>query len=211
MMERRLPTQKRSLETEVALVDALGRLLMHTPFERLSVAAIAAEASLTTGAIYRRFRDKRDLLNCCFEQFVERTIESLDNAPWQNAGLSDVEMVSMVLRATMEQTLSNIHLMRAASSVNDLASFERMREARTLTSDRMAARITTSTLEPLVLKHRCRFILRTATALFRDTFRAGHAALEGFKTSDTYLEDHNHLIDEMLKDIAAMAKPYLGI
>lgn len=208
---RRQPSQARSRQTERALVDALNRLLIDTPFDALTVAGIAAEAGVTTGAIYRRFRDKHDLLNRCFEDFLERTQESLEHAAWHDPDLPDSEVVAQVLDTTMRETLANIHLMKAASTSQALPSFDRMLEARALVADRLAVRLCTSALPLDELKHRSRFVLRVATAVFRDTFLAGHGAVS---EADPQRVDVNAIKQsnrQMLKQIEAMALPYLAI
>lgn len=208
---RRQPSQARSRQTERALVEALNKLLRHRPFDVLTVAEIASEAGVTTGAIYRRFRDKQDLLNRCFEDFLEKTQEDVANAAWHDPSLTDSAVVAQVLHATMRETVSNIHLMKAASSVQALTSFERMLEARTLVADRMAARLRTSQLSNEDLNRRSRFLLRVATATFRDTFLAGHGAITEANSWEAYLESNRQSLQDMLNEIEAMALLYLAI
>ena len=70
------PVQDRSKKTQQALLDALERLLAEKTINELTVAQIAAEAGVTTGAIYRRFKDKKDLLHAAFDRFLEETADT---------------------------------------------------------------------------------------------------------------------------------------
>lgn len=64
------PVQERSQKTEQNLLDALEKLLVKKSITDLTVAEIAAEAGVTTGAIYRRFKDKQHLLQSAFIRFL---------------------------------------------------------------------------------------------------------------------------------------------
>lgn len=59
--------QERSRETEAKLIAAALRLLRQGGLEGFTVPALAAEAGLAVGTLYRRFTDKASLLQHVFE------------------------------------------------------------------------------------------------------------------------------------------------
>ena len=84
------PKQARSLRTEQALLDALEALLSRKSFVDLTVSELAREAGLTTGAIYRRFKDKEDVLRAAFQRFYESSrVRTLTNETDFPAAMSD--------------------------------------------------------------------------------------------------------------------------
>ena len=117
------PKQDRSLRTQEALIDAFLTLLEERSFEEITVAQIAATAGLTTGAIYRRFKDKRALLEIAFERFVEESIGHQQARASLTKGKTDKEIVETMVRSTLKFTIPYIPLMRAASSLNDQPSY----------------------------------------------------------------------------------------
>jgi len=199
------PKQDRSLKTQRALIAAFVALLEEKPFEEITVAQIAGKAGLTTGAIYRRFKDKRALLENAFEGFVAESIANQDSRAIQTRGKSDREIIETLIRSTLEFTIPYLPLMRAASSLNDQPSFESMRKARNITSDWLAEQISTSPYTEEDLKHRTRFAMRVITAVFRDTLLAG----PGADTKRT--GHHGRAIERMVKDLTEMTVGYLEI
>ncbi|MDD9960978.1 MAG: TetR/AcrR family transcriptional regulator [Gammaproteobacteria bacterium] len=199
------PQQDRSIRTQQALIDALIRLLNDQSFDEITVSQIAAEAGLTTGAIYRRFKDKRSLLGSAFERFVEESIENQKKRVIGVEGKSDGETVEFMVRSTLEFTIPYLPLMRAASALNDQASFENMRHARSLASDWWCTQISSSVLPEEELHRRIRFSMRTVTAVFRDTLLAGPGAESrraGYRGKP---------IDHMVTELTKMIRSYLEI
>jgi len=93
------PKQARSINTEQRLIDALETLLASRDFSDLTVTELASEAGLTTGAIYRRFEDKEDLLRTAFHRFVEERTELY--SPAFADDLSDYELLKAYFRNVM--------------------------------------------------------------------------------------------------------------
>lgn len=207
----RKPVQARARRTEQALLNAMEKLLAKKSIADLTVAEIADEAQLTTGAIYRRFKGKQDLLRAAFERFLARTEASLKQEDLAGRPLSDRARVRRVLDAAMRITLANSHFMRAASVLNDLPSFELMRRARSLSADRLAAQLRQSTFTEAELRSRCRFVLRVATATFRDTFLAGHGASDALQDTAAYLKGNRRALTALVSDLTEMACAYLAI
>lgn len=198
--------QARSQKTEQALLDALETLLSEKSFSDLTVSELASEAGLTTGAIYRRFKDKEDLLRAAFERFYERsedqTLTSDTNYP---ASMSDRSVLETYFSALMHFTLEHIHLMRAANHLNDAHSFELMVKARITSADWLSGRLQNSQYGQAELQTRCRFMLRVATATFRDTFISGRGA------NPDYMSENEQELDKLSSTIADMAYGYLGV
>lgn len=203
------PKQARSLKTEQALLDALEALLVQKSFGDLTVSELAREADLTTGAIYRRFKDKEDVLRGAFQRFYERSQFRIETTGEDfPEGMTDRQILEKYFSDLMHFTLDHIHLMRAANHLNDPSSFQLMTEARTLSADWLASRLKSSNLPLAELKHRTRFVLRIATATFRDTFLAGTGAVT---EKIRYISDHEADLENLTQNLVDMARDYLSI
>ena len=205
------PAQARSRKTEQELITALERLLSSKAIGELTVAEIAAEAGLTTGAIYRRFKDKQDLLRAAFDRFLEKTEKNSAHLATKGATLENRDLLRLVIGGTLQFTLENIAIMRAASSLNDIPSFGRMKEARNVAADALAEQLTTSSLPADELKRRVRFILRMATAVGRDTFLAGPGAGGMESPSESQLLEPRESMKQLVDDLTDTSVAYLQI
>jgi AcrR family transcriptional regulator len=194
------PQQDRSIRTQQTLLDALEHLLKTHPFDELTVAQIASEAGLTTGAIYRRFSDKRALLGAAFARFADKSKELQIKRTAAIEKMDDVERIRYMIKSMLRFTIPYIPLMRAASTLNDEIAFEHMRTARNSSSDWLAECIVTSTLDEGELHRRTRFAMRTITAVIRDTYLAGPG--EGRRGKS---------IENMVNELTAMTAAYLKI
>ena len=197
------PQQDRSIRTQQALIDAFVKLLQKQSFDEITVAQIAAEAGLTTGAIYRRFKDKRALLEVAFERFYEDALEHQQTRVEATKDKSGLDLVEFMVRTTIEFGTPYLPLMRAASALNDQKSFAYMRDARNLTADWWCTQVKSSSLSEDELKHRIRFAMRTITAVFRDTLMAGPGAETETPAS------HKRTVDQMVKELTIMIGTYL--
>jgi AcrR family transcriptional regulator len=81
------PKQSRGHQARARLVEACLRLVEDRPFERISIAEIAAEAGMSVGNFYRRFRSKEAILpdlfaiyEARFAEFAERVQQAPDSA-----------------------------------------------------------------------------------------------------------------------------------
>jgi len=68
--------QARSRRTLDRLLDAAEQVLAERGLERATVPAIARQAGLSVGVVYRRFRDKDALLRAVHERFFARVTEA---------------------------------------------------------------------------------------------------------------------------------------
>lgn len=65
------PKQKRSEQTQRRLIQAVRTLLEQKYFEQIAIAEIAAEAGVSVGAFYRRFKNKESLLPLLYHSFQD--------------------------------------------------------------------------------------------------------------------------------------------
>lgn len=70
--------QDRSRTTHDALLDAFEELLHEGRNADISLAQIARQAGLTTGAVYGRFRDKRGIAIAVYERFAHNSAQIME-------------------------------------------------------------------------------------------------------------------------------------
>lgn len=78
-------------KTKRALMTAMLTLLTHTPFPRITVNDLCAQAMVSRSAFYTHYRDKYDLVVSCLELLAEQLFELAQ-------GQSLEEHISTVLR-----------------------------------------------------------------------------------------------------------------
>ena len=66
------PKQSRGHQTRARLIEACLRLVEDRPFEQISIADIAAEAGMSVGNFYRRFRSKEAIVPDLFDAYEAR-------------------------------------------------------------------------------------------------------------------------------------------
>ncbi len=69
------PKQSRSLDTQEKLLLALEDLLAERFFEQITIRDLAERAGVSSGTIYRRFKDKEALLPVLYERYDQRLAE----------------------------------------------------------------------------------------------------------------------------------------
>jgi AcrR family transcriptional regulator len=86
--------QQRSRDTHDAIVVAFRRALATTPYDLITVADIASEASTSVGGFYARFSSKEALLLPLIEDmtadFQTKLVSALDEVDRKNGHLADV-------------------------------------------------------------------------------------------------------------------------
>lgn len=87
------PQQERSRETLRKLLEGAERLFGEMPINEATVPQICARAGCTTGAFYRRFRDKNELLDTLFadllDDFDRTTSTALDGQAMADLDLEE--------------------------------------------------------------------------------------------------------------------------
>ena len=61
-------------DSEQALFDALYRLMLDIPIDKITVSQILEEAHVSRSGFYRRYKDKYNLLNISYEKIPETTL-----------------------------------------------------------------------------------------------------------------------------------------
>jgi AcrR family transcriptional regulator len=86
--------QARSQQTLERLLDSAEALIEDKGFDDVTVAEIAARAGLSVGAVYSRFRDKKGVLHCLQDRFVDEAHLTTDTAfdpdRWQGASIEEI-------------------------------------------------------------------------------------------------------------------------
>ncbi|MGB7553640.1 MAG: TetR/AcrR family transcriptional regulator [Candidatus Korobacteraceae bacterium] len=80
---RRLPLQSRSQQTVQRVLDAASSLLTQMPLDDVTTTRIAAEASLSIGALYRFFPDKQTIIDAIAVRHIEQFRASLETTVMQ--------------------------------------------------------------------------------------------------------------------------------
>ena len=86
------PKQKRSEQNLKKIVDAIMKLVEDKYFEQISIIDITTEANLSTGAFYRRFKNKEAALPVIYEQFQIqlRNWLTVKSKIWQKMDLAEL-------------------------------------------------------------------------------------------------------------------------
>jgi AcrR family transcriptional regulator len=101
--------QARSQQTLERLLDSTEALLSDKGFDDITVAAIAARAGLSVGAVYSRFRDKQGVLHCLQDRFVSEahltTDAAFDPERWEGASIEEIlsELVAFLVEIHRER------------------------------------------------------------------------------------------------------------
>jgi AcrR family transcriptional regulator len=107
--------QERSRRTLDRLLDAAEQLLAEQGLERATVPAIARQAGMSVGVVYRRFRDKDALLRAVHGRFFARVAEAnrsaLDPVRW--AGVPAHTVATAVVRGIVRGHREYRGLLRA--------------------------------------------------------------------------------------------------
>ncbi|MBW0270832.1 TetR family transcriptional regulator [Nocardia sp. MH4] len=91
MVYRRTPAVQARLDAQRALiVQGATRVLSRDGFAGLSMAAVAAEAGIATGTVYKQFENKAELVAAVFETVVAREVEAVRAAVAQGDVLQRV-------------------------------------------------------------------------------------------------------------------------
>ncbi len=114
--------QKRSLHTEELLLAAATRVLDQDGLDGATVPRIAAEAKLSPASIYRRFKDKDDLLRATFLRMLDashtQNAEQLRESP-KRTKLADT--AELLIGTLLKQTREHPQLLRAMNRMIEAA------------------------------------------------------------------------------------------
>lgn len=127
MVYRRTPAVQARLDAQAALiVQAATRVLSRDGFAGLSMAAVAAEAGVATGTVYKHFEGKADLVTGVFRKVVTREVEAVAAA---GSGGDAAQRVSAAVETFAVRALKNPKLayVLLAEPVDPAVDAERLR------------------------------------------------------------------------------------
>ncbi len=91
------PQQTRSQDTQERLLSALVSLLEETFFEQITIRDLAQRAGVSSGTIYRRFKDKDALLPVLYQR-LNRDMHRWSDSCWAGLDRSSSKSVTECLR-----------------------------------------------------------------------------------------------------------------
>lgn len=202
------PQQARSKATEDALLQALDRLLAAQSLESVTVAEIAAEAGLTTGAIYRRFKDKRGMLIAAINRGIEQ-FEALEiaNPKGYAPGLPDDQLVMNLIHDYFGIAFDNLRTMQALAFVRDEQTYTSLMAARAGVAAWFAGLLQSSCHSKESLAHKVNFVLRTSVSVYLDTLRVTEPGL----SREQYMAKNKTQMERLFAELHQMACLYLGV
>lgn len=201
--------QARSKRTEEALLRALDTLLVKKSFDEMSVAEIAREAGLTTGAVYRRFENKRAMLIAAVGRGIEQfeTLRSI-NKDGYAPRLPDHMLMMNLVQDLFRIMFDNFRILKAAAFIRDDQSYLKILAARHATADWFSHTLKTSPYSDDILKLKVAFVLRSATAIYLDTLLP---VAETSITRDQYMTENKSQMDRLFCELHQMSCLYLKL
>ncbi len=144
MAYRRTPAVQARLDAQAGvIVHAAARVLSRAGFAGLSMAAVAAEAGVATGTVYKHFSGKSELMTAVFRQVVSREVAAVARAagsvvegePTSDAPRGVVERVVAATETFAARALKNPKLayVLLAEPVDATVDAERLRFRRAFT------------------------------------------------------------------------------
>ncbi|GAB2721397.1 TetR/AcrR family transcriptional regulator [Nocardia thraciensis] len=127
MAYRRTPAVQARLDAQAgAIVHAATRVLSERGFAGMSIAAVAAEAGVATGTVYKNFSGKTELVTAVFRDVVTREVSAVAAA---GAAGSAVERVTAAVETFAGRALKNPKLayVLLAEPVDAAVDTERLR------------------------------------------------------------------------------------
>ncbi|MBF6172688.1 TetR/AcrR family transcriptional regulator [Nocardia blacklockiae] len=127
MAYRRTPAVQARLDAQAgAIVHAAARVLSARGFSGLSMAAVAAEAGVATGTVYKNFSGKTELITAVFRDVVTREVAAVAAAGAEGTA---VERVTAAVETFAGRALKNPKLayVLLAEPVDAAVDTERLR------------------------------------------------------------------------------------
>ncbi|WP_433628457.1 TetR/AcrR family transcriptional regulator [Nocardia sp. CA-120079] len=127
MAYRRTPAVQARLDAQAGLiVQAATKVLSHAGYAGLSMAAVAAEAGVATGTVYKNFGGKADLVSAVFRKVVAHEVAAVVTA---SASGTAVERVTAAVETFAGRALKNPKLayVLLVEPVDTVVDAERLR------------------------------------------------------------------------------------
>ena len=107
----RVPQQERSIEKKNKIIQAGYELFSEVGYYGTNTVEIAKRAGVSTGIVYGYFQDKRDILICVLEIYIDKVYEPLSAIMAKAAVPVDLsELAMQVLNKTIELHEQNAKL-----------------------------------------------------------------------------------------------------
>jgi AcrR family transcriptional regulator len=110
------------LETRDKVLKAAKRLFISRGYEHATIRDIAAEAGMSTGAVFANFTDKTDLFHAVLHADVDAQIDLVKDVASQPGPIADALVA--VFGAGYEVHISQLPLLQAATSLSWTAGLE---------------------------------------------------------------------------------------
>ncbi|GGK49545.1 TetR/AcrR family transcriptional regulator [Nocardia camponoti] len=152
MVYRRTPAVQARLDAQrVQLVASATRVLSQAGYGGLSVAAVAAEAGVATGTVYKQFANKAELVAAVFDTVVAREVDAVRAA--SASGQDVVTRVTAAVetfagRALKNPKLAYVLLAEPVDAAVDAQRLEFRRAFAASFADAIADGIATGQLPP---------------------------------------------------------------
>lgn len=186
--------QSRSRATTARFIAAAGRLLETQPWEEISVERLTEEAELSTGAFYKRFRSKDDVLAAIVEQALAEGQMHTQRLLAVKGGLKD--RVTSLVQLSSEGWRLRDTAVRAAKAIRD---------PRHLKSLRVQSAQTQAMITEWLLERRVEFRHPSPETAIASAFALTLFALQTALTSSQWDPDQR---DRFVREAAAMLTAY---
>jgi len=70
------------MQSKARLTHSMYLLLQEMPFEKITTQMIIDRAGVSKATFYRDFHDKYELMNWCYQEYVDRLLQKLDSCSW---------------------------------------------------------------------------------------------------------------------------------
>lgn len=123
MEKVRQPKQARSIEKKRKIIDASYQLFSEVGYFGTNTAQIAKRAGVSTGIVYGYFRDKRDILICVLDEYINNVASPIFAVFDNVTQLNYKELVPKILEEAIEAHKKNskIHeVLHSLTPVDDL-------------------------------------------------------------------------------------------
>lgn len=87
-------TEARRAEVRARIVDAARRLIAHGGYAEAHVSAVAAEAGIATGTVYRHFPSKSELFAEVFREASQREVDAMAEAAASGSGATAPDRIA---------------------------------------------------------------------------------------------------------------------
>lgn len=191
------PLQDRSRRSLERMLSATETLLDDRDFSRITVAEIAAEAGVTPGLIYSRFRRKDDLLPLLLKRYLRGHISRFEKAAAEFSGSSSPTIdaiVGFLIDHLSDELNEHRGLVRATGARHLQGDIDLNADERALTAKRtqiivdwLQAALARNGFDASLAEHAAAFVFQTISLTIQ-TFLLFDRGQTPFRMSETFEE-----------------------